>query len=334
VKNRSRKFLGAAVAVLLPVLAMTATYTRLATLQQDTTLRRGPDGATSGFLPAGMDVEVLREQDGWLLVRLEGWVPADAVAGGGAEPAATDDDAGAAAAAAAVATGAAVAAGSAEPAAANTGTEAASADTGTEPETAAAAVATGAAVAAAAEPAAVTPVPVPAAAGAIEGLVKLKTGRKKAKPMTGVAVYLLPGDPGEDLLLYDEANAQKISELQADAARLKREADKAMAGYSFSTATKQHDDLMSQRSRVLQELIALQGAEHGSHAAMAAARARTTAVSNSSGWYTFSSLPPGTYTVYARIANSDTDVEWVERVEIVSGVANLPLDNVNVRGLP
>ena len=81
-KNRSRKLLGAAVAALLPVLAMTATYTGLATLQQDTTLRRGPDGATAGFLPSGMDVEVLREQDGWLLVRLEGWVPADAVATG------------------------------------------------------------------------------------------------------------------------------------------------------------------------------------------------------------------------------------------------------------
>jgi hypothetical protein len=293
-KNRSRKLLGAAVAVLLPVLAMTATYTGLATLQQDTTLRRGPDGATAGFLPAGMDVEVLREQEGWLLVRLEGWVPADAVATGDeADPAATDNGAAAGAAAA---------------------------------------------VAAAPEPAATAPAPVTAtaapAAGAIEGLVKLKTGRKKAKPVTGMAVYLLPGDPGEDLLLYDEDNAEKIHALQTEAAQLKKEADRAMQDGSFSLATKKHDDLMRQRSQVLRELLALQSAEHGSHQAMAAARAQATVASSSAGWYTFSSLTPGTYTVYSRLANSDVDVEWVERVQLTSGVVNLQLDNVNVRGLP
>ena len=345
-KNRSRKLLGAAVAVLLPVLAMTATYTGLATLQQDTTLRRGPDGATAGFLPAGMDVEVLREQEGWLLIRLEGWVPADAVATGDeADPAATDNGAAAGAAAAVVATGAAAAGNDSQPAAAKTAPAppadaavAAAPPTTGAAEAGAAATATGVAVAAAPEPAATAPASVPAtaapAAGAIEGLVKLKTGRKKAKPVTGMAVYLLPGDPGEDLLLYDEDNAEKIHALQTEAAQLKKEADRAMQDGSFSLATKKHDDLMRQRSQVLRELLALQSAEHGSHQAMAAARAQATVASSSAGWYTFSSLTPGTYTVYSRLANSDVDVEWVERVQLTSGVVNLQLDNVNVRGLP
>jgi hypothetical protein len=103
---------------------------------------------------------------------------------------------------------------------------------------------------------------------------------------------------------------------------------------SFSIATREHDDLMRQRARVLREMLALQAAEHGSHAAMAAARAQATVASSSSGWYTFSSLQPGTYTVYARLTNSNVDVEWVERVQLTSGVANVQLDNVNVRGLP
>jgi hypothetical protein len=314
-KHRSRKLLAAAVAALLPVLAVTATHTGLATLQQDTTLRRAPDGAPAGFLPAGLDVEVLQERDGWLLVRLEGWVPAGAVTGSG-DP----DAAEAPSAAGTQATTAGIAA------------DTTAAEAEAEPGNATGAMAAGAsgmAAAVAAEPA-----PAPVAAGAIEGLVKLKTGRKKAKPASGLAVYLLPGDPGEDLLLYNAATAEQIAELKEEANKLKRQADRAMKEESFSIATRQHDDLMRKRARVLREMLALQAAEHGSHAAMAAARAQATVASSSVGWYTFSSLEPGTYTVYARLTNSDVDVEWVERVQVTTGVANVQLDNVNVRGLP
>jgi hypothetical protein len=332
-KQRSRILLGAAVAALLPVLAATATHTGLTTLRQDTSLRSGPDGATAGFLPAGMDVEILKEQDGWLLVRLEGWVPADAVAAGAAE--ATDPDgessaAGAAAVAAAGVTAAGMsAAGSDNPDPAADTTSAPPAGDSTTGSMAAG-IGVGATTTAAGSAAAAAP----AASGAIEGSLKLKTGRKKAKPVGGTAVYLMPGDPGADLLLYDETSAEKISELQAEAAKLKREADRAMEKGSFSVATREHDDLMRQRSKVVREMVSLQAAEHGSHAAMAAARAQATVASDQSGWYTFNSLQPGIYTVYARISASDYDVEWVEQVQVVSGVTSVQLDNVNVRGMP
>ena len=326
---RSRILLAVAVAALLPVLAITATHIGLASLQQDTTLRRAPDGDPAGFLPAGIDVEVLQERDGWLLVRLEGWVPAGAVTGSGDPEAAAGTDGAAAAAAGATA---ATAAG-ADSGSATAGMAADPSADGAESAGAAApaagAAATGTAAAAAAQPA-----PAPVAAAAIEGLVKLKTGRKKAKPASGLAIYLLPGAPGEDLLLYDEATAEQIAVLSEEADKLKRQADRAMKEESFSIATREHDDLMRQRARVLREMLALQSAEHGGHAAMAAARAQATVASSSSGWYTFSSLQPGTYTVYARLSNSDVDVEWVERVQLTSGVANVQLDNINVRGLP
>ena len=326
-KHRSRILLAVAVAALLPVLAVTATHIGLASLQQDTTLRRAPDGDPAGFLPAGMDVEVLQERDGWLLVRLEGWVPAGAVTG-------SSDPEAAAGATAATAAGAQASAAGADSGDTTTGMTAGTSADGAESAGGAAAPAAGAAATGTAAAAAAIPAPAPVAAAAIEGLVKLKTGRKKAKPASGLAIYLLPGAPGEDMLLYNEATAEEIAALKEEADKLKSQADRAMKEESFSIATREHDDLMRQRARVLRKMLALQAAEHGGHAAMAAARAQATVASSSSGWYTFSSLQPGTYTVYARLSNSDVDVEWVERVQLTSGVANVQLDNINVRGLP
>ncbi len=48
-------------------------------VQQNDTLRRGPDGSSIGALAAGTKVEVLEKRPGWMKVQVEGWVGEKAV---------------------------------------------------------------------------------------------------------------------------------------------------------------------------------------------------------------------------------------------------------------
>jgi hypothetical protein len=193
------------------------------------------------------------------------------------------------------------------------------------------AAAPAAAVASTAAPGATTP----SAAGAIEGLVQVQQGAKKKKKKAGAAgaqVMLLPGD-FEPSANDPEAQAQ-IEALEAEAAKLRQAAKKAMHLGSFSEATRTHDALMKERRAVLSQRLDILAARHGRHEAEVRRVAITSTLTDSKGWYSISDVSPGAYVVYSRMTREDLDVEWFESVEVAQGAVRRDLDDSNALSMP
>ena len=124
------------------------------------------------------------------------------------------------------------------------------------------------------------------------------------------------------------------AELEAEAARLKSEADTALQTIDqFSEATFRRDDLMSQRKRVLAERADLLAVRHGRHEQMARDAAVARSLADSRGWFGFPSIAPGTYALYARLTKKGMDLEWFEPVTIAGSDVQVELDETSVRGL-
>ncbi len=102
---------------------------------------------------------------------------------------------------------------------------------------------------------------------------------------------------------------------------------------SFTQATAEHDRLMRQHARRMEDILALLAARHGRHAAYVRSAAVDQAVADDSGWFTLAPVAPGSYTLYLRVVRDDMDVEWLETVQVNEGMARVILDNSNVRGL-
>ena len=77
-----------ALVLLLPALAFTSGHGERLTLGRSSTLHTEPDGEPWAVLPAGVQVDGLERQQGWMRVRLEGWVPDAQAAAGTTAPAA------------------------------------------------------------------------------------------------------------------------------------------------------------------------------------------------------------------------------------------------------
>lgn len=279
------------------------------TLVTETSLRPAPDaGEISAFLTADTSVEVLERGDGWVRVRLEGWVRAETLAeielAPGPKPAPEP---------------------SPPPPSATFATPsppppAETAPVGTAPVQP--------------PPPAAVPSPLPDGV-AIEGLVKVKLRRWKKTSTAGVTVMLVPAAvdlEGAGALPPEEA--ERLAELDAEAARLKKEAGKALRKSNFTEGTHLHDDLMEERDGVLSERRDLLAAEHGRREQAARAAAVATTVTDSRGWFTLAPVLPGSYTLYVRMVSEKIDLEWVEALTVGDAPVRIDLDESKVRGLP
>ena len=263
-----------------------------ATLVRETSLRSGAGGEERvAFLTPATPIEVVESRDGWVRVRIEGWVPAGDVQG--SDPAAGSDPIPI-----------------------------------TPPPTTIT------------PPPVPVPVPVPAAAAAtpagaasIEGFIKVELGRFKKRAAAGAPVLLVPAgaDLGE---AQDPEVARTLATLEAEATRLQKEAETAMAQISnFDQAAEERDALMAQRAAVLEERQDVLSSEHGRHEQAARAVAVAHAIADAKGWFRIPSVPPGAYKLYARMTREDVDLEWIERVTIGAGPAQIDLDETRARGM-
>jgi hypothetical protein len=284
---------------LTPILGLTVGGEAVHLLSTQASLQPEPgSGPPSGLLTAGTPVTVVERQGDWLKVRVEGWVPVSALPALHAEAAGVPPMTGETAEETPLAAGAA----------------------------AAAAATTGSAAAA------------PGAVVRVEGVIS--AGSKRMRKITGAGseVILVPGsglgagDPEAD------ARAQeRLAEIDVEAEKLKKKADRVMQGDSFATDnftedSAEYNKIMAQRRRVLAERADVLAALHGRHEAEARRRSQASTIADERGFYTFPSLPPGTYTVYARLTRKDMDVEWVETVAVASETVRLDLNPENGRG--
>jgi hypothetical protein len=179
-------------------------------------------------------------------------------------------------------------------------------------------------------------VPSPPRAGvAVEGLIQIKLRRWKKTSLAGVPVMLVPAgvDLG-DMGTADPETALRLAELDAEAARLQKEADKAMHKSNFTEATQLHDDLMAERDLLLAERRDLLAAEHGRHEQAARAAAVAMTVADTRGWFTLAPVPPGSYALYVRMVSDKADLEWVEALTVGDTPVRIDLDQSKVHGLP
>ena len=58
-----------------------------------------------------------------------------------------------------------------------------------------------------------------------------------------------------------------------------------------------------------------------------------TSLADTRGWFTLSSVPPGTYTIYGRLTRKNVDVEWIEKVTVGGAAVRIDLDETTARGL-
>jgi hypothetical protein len=171
---------------------------------------------------------------------------------------------------------------------------------------------------------------------AVEGLVRVKPGRLKRTLGAGTRVWVLPGSlrTADVAGATDAEDSKRLEELEADAARLKREADKALQDISnFTEATETRDELMKERERVLEERKDVLAVRHGRVESAARQVALDSAVADTRGWFNFPGLSPGTYTIYARLIDDDLDLQWVETVEVASKTVEIELDESTAQGL-
>jgi hypothetical protein len=294
---------------LAPILALTAGREAVHLLGTQASLQPGPgSGPPSGLLAAGTPVTVMERQGDWLKVRVEGWIPVDALPPLHAEAAAVPP----------------MPEEAAEPAETPAATPATPGPAG---------AAAGGTAAAAGSVAAV-----PGATLRLEGLISAGSRRLRKISGAGSEVVLIrgsglePGDPEADAGAHE-----RLEEIEAEAARLKEKADRALQGDSFASdsfteSSAEYEKTMGQRRRLLAERADILAALHGRHAAEARKRSQASTVADESGFYTFGPLSPGTYTVYARLSREEIDVEWIETVTLVAEPVRLDLTPENGRG--
>jgi hypothetical protein len=154
----------------------------------------------------------------------------------------------------------------------------------------------------------------------------------------GAEVLLVPGSGlGAGDPHADARAQQRLAEIEAEAAKLKKEADRAMQGDSFATDsftddTAEYEKIMAERRRVLAGRADILAALHGRHQAEARKHSQASTVADERGFYTFAPVTPGTYTVYARLTRKDLDVEWAETVTVAAETVRLDLNPENGRG--
>ena len=250
------------------------------TLIKETSLRSEPGaGQRTAFVTPDTPIEVLELREGWVRVRIEGWVPADAVAAAlppRTVPAATP---------------------------------------ATEPP---------------APPPATLTVPTGVS---VEGLIKVKFSRLKKKVAAGASVMLLPASVGLDADSAPPETAERLADLEAQAARLQKDIEKAMQMSNFTEATRRRDELRRERNGILEERQQVLAAEHGRHEHRARAAAVASGIADSKGFFTMTSVPPGAYTLYARMTRDDVDLEWIESLDVGSAALRIDLDETTARGM-
>jgi len=309
---------------LIPILGLTVGGEAVHLLSTQASLQPSPgSGPPSGLLTAGTPVTVVEQQGDWLKVRVEGWIPVSALPALHAEaagvPPMTDEAAAGAAAAGVAAAGATAAASDTSVPAPDTGAETASTDSTPAATTGSMAAAPGAVV-------------------RVEGVISAGSRRMRKITGAGSEVILVPGSGlGAGDPEADARAQQRLQEIDAEAEKLKKEADRAMQGDSFASDsftddTAKYNKIMAQRRRVLAERADVLAALHGRHEAEARKRSQASTIADERGFYTFTSLPPGTYTIYARLTQKDMDVEWVETVTVASETVRLDLNPENGRG--
>ncbi len=181
--------------------------------------------------------------------------------------------------------------------------------------------------------------PAVAVAGAapLEGTLEVKFGGglfKKKLTGSGQQVWLLPA--GFDLEAAGQVTPEdeaRLGQLDAEAARLSKEAARAMQGSNFAESTKRHDALMAERKEILQERVGVLAAHHGRREAAARRAALFTAVCDARGFFVFPAIAPGSYRLYARLVDRELDLEWIEAVEVGAPGAKIELDETRAKGL-
>ncbi|MFQ5670337.1 MAG: hypothetical protein ACE5HD_07445 [Acidobacteriota bacterium] len=289
-----------AVALLFPFLALTLGGPDATRLLSETSLRDQPGGATlRALLTAGSPVNVLQERDGWLQVQVQGWIPAGALQE-------------------------AVTPGPSHPGDQRPGRPAAPLPLTPPPATA---------------PLATGPSPrvgdVPSAPGLpVEGTIALKLSRLRTQWGRGAMVLILPPTWSPETTGEEEAGVSAdLARLEDEAARLKREAERAMRQDSFSDARETFDTLMGRRQVLLARRSEALAILHGRRQAAARSHALLATVADARGWFSFPSVAAGDYVLYARMANDEQDVEWVEKITVGPGSLHLDLDESGARDL-
>ena len=172
--------------------------------------------------------------------------------------------------------------------------------------------------------------------GELEGLIRLqgKWGRKQIGE--DLEVLLLPGRVEIDELLASNEEEQRaeIAELDVQVKDLERRIIRAMQGPSLMESNREADSLEAQKDELLGRRNDLLASLHGRHQAAARELAGSMVVSDSRGWFRFASLGAGEYTVYARLTAGDSDVEWLEPVQLPGGgTVRVDLDCDSARDL-
>jgi len=262
------------------------------TLIKETSLRSEPGaGERTAFVTPDTSIEVLELREGWVRVRIEGWVPADAVAAAAPRSAPRSLP------------------GTSQP------------EPITAPPTTIAQPQAPAPVASAA------PIGVP-----VEGLIKVKLSRLSKKAGAGAIVILVPAGVGLDAPAAPET-VKRLADLEGEAARLQKEIEKAMQMESFAEATRRRNELRRERNGILEERQQVLTAEHGRREHRARAAAVASGIADSKGFFAISSVPPGNYTLYARMTRDDIDLEWIAPLDVGSAALRIDLDETTARGM-
>jgi hypothetical protein len=262
----------------------------------EASLRRTPAGDLVAMLTSAAEVEVIEERDGWARVRVEGWIPATALAPGDPAPA---------------------------PLAPPPPPAAPGATAATEAPTPAV-------------PAVIVAVPAAAATapgGEITGSVSLPRGKLKKPLGEGTRVLVLPS-PAPPLPEITDQVTARLAEIEAEVARLHKEEERAMQNESFSIAREERDVLRKQRRALEAERIEILSSLNSRREAAARSAAVAGAVADGQGRFVISGLSPGEYTLYARLSRQDMDVEWLSGIRLGQGPSELVLDPSGARGLP
>jgi hypothetical protein len=166
----------------------------------------------------------------------------------------------------------------------------------------------------------------------VEGVVRVKLGRFKKASAEREPVLLLPA--GVELTDTESPETdRRMAEIEAEAARLKREAEIAMQGPSFRESTAARDKLMKERDVVLAERQEILMVRHGRHEAEARRLALVTGTTDSKGWFRLSTVEPGEYTVYTRLTRENVDLEWLEPITVGSAPLSLEFGEDTARGM-
>ena len=269
------------------------------TLIKETSLRSEPGaGERTAFVTPDTPIEVLELRAGWVRVRIEGWVAADAVSAAlpsRSVPAPTP---------------------ASEPPPPPPVTP--------QPEPITAPPTT------IAQPA----VPAPAPTGVpVEGLIKVKFSRMKKKVAAGASVILLPASVGLGADPVPPETAKRLADLESEAARLQKDIEKAMQMSNFTEATRRRDEVRREREGILEERQQILAAEHGRHEHAARAAAVVSEIADSKGFFRISSVSPGAYTLYARMTRDNVDLEWIEPLDVGSAALRIDLDETTARGM-